>query len=229
MDRKLLIVTGLAAGTLFTMCQAHAAQISVGGSTSGSATFTGTGTSGSPPDAISFSTSGFSGTANYDGDSLGTYSLGALSFTSQTVSGNNFAISPAVTESFSFTGGDGDTLSGTATWNLLEDNTFTPKIADNALFLNLAITSSSGDSAFLADFRTGGTAQIDLTFSSLTPSPGNLRLFLDQLASTTESETAGISSGEVVPSASIPEPASLTLFGAALVGLGWFGRRRSRV
>jgi len=186
-----LMVLGLSSG-------AHAAQITFGGS-SQAITFTGNGAN-----SVSVSMPVLSGNAFFDADPLGTFSFGATTFTAGPESSNLFPAGPN-TESFSFTGGDGDSLSGTVHWSVIQDNTPQPKF-----FGLLTITSKAGDAAFLSNW--GSTAGID--FITMPLSSGGT---LDQLAAGKGSASAGISSGEVFPT---PEPSTTALLAVGLVLVG---------
>jgi hypothetical protein len=203
--KKLFLMVILLASLLVLPFAAHATSITIG--SSGSAiTFTGNGAG-----SVGVSTSGLSGNAFFDSDALGTYALGATSFTAGPQSSSLFPAG-ANSESFSFTGGDGDSLTGTIHWTVIQDNTPQPKF-----FGLLTIGTRSGDAAFTSNF-SGPTANIDFITNALS-SGGTL----DQLALTTNSATATVSAGEVNP---VPEPGTLALFGSGLVALGGLIRRK---
>ena len=218
MKIKILGTAFAAAGILLYGSAAKADQITLGASTVGEFSFVG---STNPPNSITVTVgpAGLTGTGYFGSFlDLGTYHLGPTSFTTNSLSGNNFAIDPGnvqSVESFSWSSlGDADAVTGLIKWFQLKDNSPNPDLIGNLTY------TATGDAAFLASFGTSGSAMVDIVLRNL-----SLNILLDNLAGTTNSETAIVSSGEVVPT-SVPEPASLTLFGTALLGIGWLTRRR---
>lgn len=207
-------VASLASVLLFGGAQA-ATQITLGADNTSTGTFVFTG-NGAGTTSLTVSTAGLTGPAFFTLANPGSFSLGAVApFITGPINGSGQYSLVGMTESFVFNAGLGEHLDGTINFTTLTDHSNTPRFNGN-LVINLA--TLAGDAAFKAAFASG-MAAIDFNI-------GPLGALLDSLNGTTGSLSAGLSSGEVVPT---PAPAALPLFLTGLAGLWVASRRRRKV
>ncbi len=238
MVRKVMLFsTAALAAVALSVSPVFADQLTLGGD--GTATFTGTGNLSG--DVITMTTTGSSGGCPVGDTCIGSNSSGGFEsptgvnifggaswsfsvpqsaplLSLQSLGGGVYTVDQngGQTATFNFSGGGGDTVTGTIDWTSLTQSSTTNVATISGTLKVSTVTGTGTDGAtFLTDFPSGYTLGIDYAF-------GNLGSSLSGLIGTHNSLSGTASSGEV-PGA--PEPTTLVLYGAGMLLVGSFFRK----
>ncbi len=230
MSRTIVLFSTAVATVALSLPPVFADQLTLGGG--GTATFTGTGstsgdvitiaTSGTPYGCASASTCIGYYTGSFESPTGTTiYSGAAWSFSVSPLlsllapSGSNYAVDPngGQLSTFNFSGGGGDTVTGTIDWNsLLQSGSTLAATLNGVLKVGSVVGGGTDGANFAADFPVGSDLSINYSFP--------MGEALSALVGSTGAATGTASGGEVslalAGAPSVPEPGVLVLFGTGM-------------